>query len=476
MICVMRKSTKNIFFSWFFILGVITLSLGLLNFLAIGFGLLMFVICLVVVIRRWPNDFAGLLPWFFLWFIIGSFCLVWQERPILNNRFSLNQSVKYSGLIQDVRQQPAYQRLTISTKQGLVWVFTKTWPIFWPGDQVSWQCQLQPLDWRSQLQNQVQVSCWDDQLRFLDHHWSIKWFFIKQKDYLNRLLISRVAEPEADLAAGLLWGESALFPKDLTLAFQRAGLSHIVAVSGYNFTIILLVVSQLLIRFGFNKKTSWWLELGFIIAFVFFTGASGSVLRAGLMASLVVSAYASGRKISFLALISWMFVGLAVFNPALLVFDIGFQLSVAATLGLVYAESPLEKILSFALASLSRSGPALIRETLATTLAAILSTSPLILCYFGNFSLIALISNILILPLLAWNMSLALAVLMLGWLPGLGVAIGWLTTISLRGLIEVVLKLAKLPLASLSLAPDLFWLGLYALIIPLICYWQKKYE
>lgn len=485
-ICVMQKSAKNIFFSWFFILGVITLSLGLLNLLAVVFGLLIFSVCLVIVYYCWPKEFVILVPRFFLLFILGIFWLGWQEHPLMNNRFLLGQQVKYQGVIKDVGGQLDYQRLTIATDFGLIWVSTKTWPIFWPGDQVAWLCGAQLVDWRSQLKNQVQVRCWTDQLWVEKTHWSIKRFFSKQKSYLNKLLARRVPKPEADLAAGLLWGERAFFPKSLTMAFQRVGLSHIVAVSGYNFTIILLVLSQLLIRLGLNKKTGWPLLLSFIGGFIVFTGASGSVLRAGLMAGLTVIAYATGRKISFLTLISLAIVCLAIMEPSLLIFDIGFQLSVAATLGLVYAQKPLEKILGFVLASLSASdrlsrdgslgGPVLVRETLATTLAAILSTSPLILCYFGNFSIIALLSNILVLPLLAWNMSWALLVLILGWVPGLGVIVGWLTTISFKGMIKIVEQLAALPLASVSLAPGVAWLGLYAAIIPLICYWQKKYE
>jgi ComEC/Rec2-related protein len=467
MICGMPKSTKNIFFSWFFILGVITLSLGWLNLAAVSFGLLIFIVILAIIFYRWPDEIANLIPWFFLFFIVGIFSLGWQERSLMSNQFKLGRQIKYQGIVQEIRPQLDYQRLTVSTAAGLIWVSTKTWPIFWPGDQVAWQCAVQPVDLKAQLQHQIQVRCWSDQLRLEKATWSVKRFFAKQKNYLNNLLSRRVPKPESDLAAGLLWGERAFLPKELTIAFQRVGLSHIVAVSGYNFTIILLVLSQLLIRLGLNKKTGWPLLLIFISGFIIFTGASGSVWRAGLMSGLTVVAYALGRKLAFFTLISLATVFLAAVTPALLVFDIGFQLSVAATLGLVYAAGPLEKILAAV--------PVLIRSTLATTLAAILSTAPLILCYFGNFSIIALLANILVLPLIAWNMSWALLVLVLGWLPGLGVVVGYLTTLSFRGLIKIVEQLSGWSMASISLAPSLVWLGLYVFIIPLICYLYKKY-
>jgi competence protein ComEC len=293
--------------------------------------------------------------------------------------------------------------------------------------------------------------------RYLDH----------LRDYFAQRLLVRLPRPEADLAAGLLWGEQSSLPPDLVLAFRRTGLSHIVAVSGYNFTIILLAISQGLVWLGFNKKKRWWLQLLVIIGFMVFTGASASVLRAGLMAGVVVVAYCAGRSLNFLSLLFGALFLIALLNPSLLVFDIGLQLSVGATAGLVYLVKPLSRYLAWC--------PTMILETLATTVAALLGTLPIMLAFFGNISLVAILANLLVLPLIAWNMAWAFLTLLLGWLPGLGEAIGLLATMGFRGLIRIVEYLAAWPLAAIALPANFWWLALYVLIIP-AGYYLRRYD
>ncbi|MCX6784598.1 MAG: ComEC/Rec2 family competence protein [Candidatus Komeilibacteria bacterium] len=462
---VTRPTTRNFLFCLFFILGVVTLSLGWLVSWAMILGGLVFIATLVWVGRKSAMDLTKLTPALFGCFVLGSLWLILFLKPILVNRFVFGTYVSYQGIVQQAIHEPEAQRLWVKTNQGLIQVTTKVFPFFWPQDQLAWHCQAKPALWRQTLRHRLQASCWADNVSFISSSWSISRFFSQQKDYLNGVLSRYLPHPASDLAAGLLWGERTALPAELTSAFQRVGLTHIVAVSGYNFTIVLLALGQGLLALGFNKKKSWLIQLLFIVSFILFTGASASVLRAGLMAALVVASSTLGRRLSFISLLGYMIVVLALLNPSLLVFDIGFQLSLGATLGLVYLAKPLEKILFFI--------PAVIKETLATTLAAILSTSPIILCYFGNFSLIALVSNLLVLPLIAWNMSWALMTLILGWLPIVGWLISWLTAASFSGMIEIIVRLAAWQYANLNLQPGPIWLVGYLLIIPLGFYLQR---
>lgn len=200
-----------------------------------------------------------------------------------------------------------------------------------------------------------------------------------------------IAEPNAALVNGILLGSRQNIPQDLKEAFNKTGTTHILAISGYNITIVGLYISSLLMFFMRRQKAFWFTVLG-ITLFTILTGASASVVRAAIMGILVLVAYREGRFYSMTN--SLVFAGalMIVLNPKILRFDVGFQLSFLATMGLIYL-SPFIRDKLERMPNLWN-----FKENFIATASAQIMVLPVILYNFGRFSLLSLPANVLILP------------------------------------------------------------------------------
>ncbi|MBI4090263.1 MAG: ComEC/Rec2 family competence protein [Candidatus Kerfeldbacteria bacterium] len=250
---------------------------------------------------------------------------------------------------------------------------------------------------------------------------------------------------EAALLNGLLLGGREDLPRDLLQAFRTTGTSHIVAVSGFNVTIVVSAVAALIRSLPLSRSPQLMVSVLAVTAFVILTGASPSVVRAGIMGSLVVLARYSGRLADGWHLLMLSAASMVLVQPAI-VLSLSFQLSVAATAGLVLLAEPFEQRLRLVPAALG------LRGSLASTLAAIMFTQPLILLYFGQVSLVAPLVNIIVLPLIPLAM---LAGFVVGGLtalaPWLAAWAGWLAWLPLRVIVSVVTFGAALPNAAAQL-------------------------
>ncbi len=248
--------------------------------------------------------------------------------------------------------------------------------------------------------------------------------FLLKKNF-QKSIQSSISEPNAAFINGILLGTRTAIPKELKDDFAKTSITHVLAISGYNITIVAAIVSWLLLLF-FSRKVSFWFSVFAILTFAVLTGASASVMRAAVMGLLVILARSSGRLYHPRNALTLAAAAMIWLNPLSLRFDIGFQLSFLATAGILFVVPLFEKYL--------QKLPKLLnfRETFLMTLSAQLMVLPLMLFYFHNFSLIALPANLVVLPLIPFAM-------LLGFLTGiagmfwnyLGLAVGaiaWLIT------------------------------------------------
>lgn len=258
--------------------------------------------------------------------------------------------------------------------------------------------------------------------------------------------ISRVLpSPEAPFLAGLLLGSRTSIPSSIVQAFQRTGTSHIVAVSGYNVTVVVTLIAAIVGMMPVPRTARLSMTLAAIIAFVILTGASASVVRAGIMGSIVLLCRFVGRVADVRHILLLTCVVMIVCNPAMIA-DIGFQLSVAATLGLIMLSDPFERRLQCVP---QRFG---IRSSLSSTLAAIVMTQPLITLYFSQVALVAPLANMIVLPLIPVSMLAGFCiVIMSSLLSVIGPLVGWIAWLPLATVIALVCRGAQLPYASLPL-------------------------
>ncbi|HEX8026532.1 MAG TPA: ComEC/Rec2 family competence protein, partial [Candidatus Limnocylindrales bacterium] len=260
-------------------------------------------------------------------------------------------------------------------------------------------------------------------------------------------------EPEAGLAAGILIGLRDRVDRQLAADFTTAGVSHIVAISGWNIAIVATSIGALAGGLGRRRRTV--LTTAAILAYVAFVGPSPSVVRAAAMAGLVLLARELGRPSRATAALGWAVAGLLLIDPGY-VDDAGFRLSVLATAGLMAWGTGLAK-------RLAGPDPGRVRgwlaESLGVSLAAQAATLPVILLEFGRLSLVSPVVNLAVVPLVAPAMAAAAIALVAGvgvglGLPGIVATIGGLPAWVLLGAIVGGVRLgAGLPFASVTLEP-----------------------
>lgn len=242
-------------------------------------------------------------------------------------------------------------------------------------------------------------------------------------------------EPHASLASGLLLGIQEL-PDDLSESFRRTGTSHIVAASGYNVGLVLAMLMGGLAMFLKRQKAFWFLLVG-VLLYVLLAGAEAAVLRAGIMGATVLLARQTGRATSPRNILLLAVVVMLVGNPRLLRDDVGFQLSMLATIGLLVLAPYFGKRFSFLPESFG------IREALASTCAATIFTLPIVLWNFGAPSLVAPIANLLVLPLVPYAMVVATVSAALTFIdPTLGQLVGGFAWAFEEAIIRIVTVLA----------------------------------
>jgi competence protein ComEC len=224
---------------------------------------------------------------------------------------------------------------------------------------------------------------------------------------------------EAALARGFVLGEDERIDAATVEDFRRAGLSHLLAVSGQNVALLALLAMPLLAALGLPLRSRLVWIVAAIAVYVPLAGGGPSIVRAGVMGALSLLATLAGRRSSrAFALAIAAIVTLAI-DPGVGA-DVGWQLSFAAVLGILAIAAPLRAAIAGRLGSRGIGGA--LAEGMAVTIAATLATAPLIAFHFGSFSTVALFANLLVLPAVAPAMWLGMLASIGGQVPGFPVA------------------------------------------------------
>ena len=268
---------------------------------------------------------------------------------------------------------------------------------------------------------------------------------------------SALPEPTASFGLGLLIGQRTTLPAEITAALTAVGLVHIVAVSGYNLTIIVRGVGRL--RLG-SKYQKLIISMALIVGFVLVTGFSASIVRAALVSALSLWAWYYGRQVKPLVLISFAAAVTGLWNPFYVWGDLGWYLSFLAFFG-VLVIAPL------IIHRLFRNPPKLLTMVLLETLSAELMTLPLILMTFSQLSIIALVANVLVVPLVPLAMLLAAAAGLFGaFLPQIA---GWVALparLLLTYMLDIVHVLSNIPSVLIHRSISVFYMiALYTVVL-----------
>ena len=315
------------------------------------------------------------------------------------------------------------------------------------------------------------------------HHGFFLWEWLYRfKAHALKTLLAIWPEPEASLLAGILLGVESGIPSDLDEAFVATGTSHIVAISGFNLTIIAGVFIQMANRLlkGRGKTT---LPLVGLWLYTILVGASAAVLRAAVMATVMILARRAERATHGPTSLAAAVFFLGMLNPYML-WDVGFQLSLAATLGLILYTEPVTKAFQRLFEHLTDKERAqkivgLLSDALIVTIAAQITTTGVIVGVFHRLSLVTLLTNLLILPAQQYVMLLGGVALIAGLLlRPVGQILSWLGWVFLAYTITVVRWTATFPLASVELGNitlPLVW-GYYAVLGAMTWWFSQPIE
>lgn len=218
------------------------------------------------------------------------------------------------------------------------------------------------------------------------------------RDWFADAIRIAIPSPESSLGIGYLVGQKRALPADLVEALQIAGLTHVVVASGYNLTILVRLARRLFEKI--SKYLSALSASAMIAGFIAITGMSPSMSRAGLVAGLSLAAWYYGRKFHPLILLSFAAAVTVIVNPSYAWGDLGWQLSFAAFAGVMILAPLLQQFF------FGTKKPGFVRQILGETIAAVIATAPILIGAFGQFSNVAVLANLLVLPLVPLAMLL----------------------------------------------------------------------
>ncbi|MDP2709280.1 MAG: ComEC/Rec2 family competence protein [bacterium] len=427
----------------------------------------------------WRRRFAWL-----LW--LAVFCLaIWRYGSALpagapdKIRHYNGRSVTVIGYLADepdVRE--ANQKLEIAARgikelpgreiSGKVLVTANVYPEYNYGDSLELNCELeQPEEYKGFAYDRylarynIYSVCYRPALKVTGSGGGgfiyAKIFSFKKK--LIGLIESGLPEPESGLAKAVVFGGQRGIDAAIRDNFQKAGLSHIMAVSGFHVSIMAAVIMAVLLGVGLNRRRAFYLAAAALAGYIVLVGLPASAMRAGLMAFLVLWALKLGRLNKLANSLLLAAALLLLINPRLLADDVGFQLSFLAVIGLAY-------IYPITQALWQKAGwPKLkgVSDALLITLAAQVFTLPVLAYSFGRISLIAPLANLAVLwaapPLIILTLiGLPLAALA----PGLSFIVFLPSYLLAKYILGAVAYLAGLPYASLEVNSfNLLWAAAY---------------
>ena len=278
-----------------------------------------------------------------------------------------------------------------------------------------------------------------------------------------------LAEPAAGLGEGLLLGVKQGLGEELETAFRKTGIIHIVVLSGYNIMLVVVFVMTIL-GFFLPKKPRVFFGIAAIAAFALLVGLSATVVRASIMAVILLLTQVTSR--TYLVVRGLVLAGLimVIHNPFLLAYDVGFQLSFLATLGLIFITPHFEALLQRVTSAWN------VKTFLVATLGAQVAVLPLLLYQIGEFSVVSVVVNVLVLPMVPVAMLLTFCVGLFGYISvTLATILSYPAYFSLLYIIKAAELFVQVPFAAVAVPAFPFPVVVFAYGL-MVYVLYKKYD
>lgn len=386
---------------------IITLIIGWISGLIIfeHFAYSWLVVMPLIVLLKWPMYRRHL--------IIGCVvCCCGYLRMINHSQVHIPEDLALNNTSVTIRDQKntwEYQQIIVTDNNNQHYLAKLTlYPQYSRGSSMiinatvtPWQHPL--IDYHQQLMRQRIIGELQA-VKIISHHqpWSVVAILEQARRFFWVQIHATFPEPIASVVAGMLLGISGDVDSATAAAFRQSGTSHILVISGWNITIVAALCHSVINAIKPTRIVSLIVPLFVVMIYVIFTGASAAVVRAGVMGSILIIGRWLDRPRSMLNIIAVAIFLITLFDPASL-WDVGMQLSTLATIGLVGFATPIQHYLSNTI--LKDSHLAWAREGLASTIAAQITTFPIMACRLELPTIWSLLANTIITPVVPLAMA-----------------------------------------------------------------------
>ena len=415
-------------------------------------SLLIFVAVLISVF--WKRKRAVVFGFCILFLVLGIFrqqTAINSVPDILPQEVSLFVQVVAEPIIKE-----NHTKLVVAGDKGKILLTTNRYPEYQYGDRLEINGNLEvPTEFEGfnykdyLLKDGIYAVMYNPRIKLLDKEFYQGSFEMKVyakilefKQKLKESIKQNLSPPYSSILGAIILGDKSRFSEELKNKLNITGLRHITCISGMHIIILSGILMGLGIALGFWRGQAFYFTLVLLIVYIIMIGAPPSAVRAGIMAGLLLFAQKIGRfRAANRALVFAAVLMLAI-NPFLLKNDVGFPLSFLATLGIIYFLPFFQNWFKWL--------P--LKDIISLTLAAQVFTLPLLIYNFGYISLVAPLTNLLIVPLLPLIMILGFVFVLSGlvWQP-----LAWLLSLPLQLLLAYMVKIIDcfvwIPFASVNL-------------------------
>lgn len=428
-----------------FILGIFLNSLFKIS-LIFNFLLLIFGLFLISIFWKYKN--LVIVGFCFLFLVLGIF----RHQIFLSNsehseiKKLIGEKIALIGIIDEEPEfQERISKLKVKIENDNVRILVKTqrYPEYKYGDKLKIIGELEEpevfenFNYKNYLLKEKILATIDfPEIEKIGQGFGnpIKEFLLNFKNKFKQRVEEFILSPQVGILEALIFGDETQIPKDWKEKLNLTGTRHIAAVSGMNITILCSLILNFVLFFGFWRKHAIFISLFLIFLYVLMIGAPSSAVRAAIMGSMALIAQLFGRHSFGIRPVVFAAALMTFQNPLILRYDIGFQLSFLAILGMIFWQDFFSDLLK------KIPNPEIfpIRNTLTASLSAQVFTIPILIYNFGNIPLLSPITNLIIVPFLPF---LTIFIFFFGILAIISWPIGYLLSLPTNFFLTLILKI-----------------------------------
>ncbi len=486
----MTSSKALMYFCIFFVFGIFLSSIIKIPQIFI-WGFLIFGISIIIIAFVLNKNNFIVLGFCILVLTLGIIRFQISEFNILNDKLSsFKDKPEKITLVGQIADEPDVrdnsQKLKVKIGNSLVLVTVGRYPEYKYLDAIKITGKLKTpgvfndFNYKNYLLKDGIYSVMDfpkTELISQKHNYNIFTYFYEKilffKEKLRESIFINFSPPQSLILEGIILGNNKTMTQDLRDKLNGTGLRYLTAISGVHVIIVSAILMSFLLALGFWRGQAFYFSIIFIWLYIVLTGFSASGIRAAIMGSIFLLAQKLGRQNTSSRTITLAGALMLLENPLLLFYDVGFQLSFLASFGIIYFKPLLDYIIKI----VSKDRFKNLVNMISVTLTAQIFTIPIMVYNFGNISLIAPLTNLLVIPIFYPLMFFGFLASILGVFSNI---LGRILSIPCWFLLTYFLKIMDIfyqPWATKTIQNiSWIWLAVYYLVLAILIWYLNKFK